>query len=247
MKMKTKIKSRPRRLRKIDVSSKLAAAEFFKQSQVPAVTTYFQNIIDKSERDINRAQAIDAVRMLIRFIGEDPDRPGLKDTPERVIKAWENTWGIGYNRKFIQEQTLSILGAHFDDGAENYNQMICVRGIKFFSHCEHHLAEFHGSVDCAYIPNKMNPKILGLSKLGRVVNMFSRRLQVQERLTNQIADFLQIHCKPQGVGVVVRATHSCMTSRGIQQPTTEAVTSALRGEMLTDQAVRDEFLRLVGR
>lgn len=197
------------------------------------------------KRKPSRRQALEAVRCLISYIGEDVTRQGLVKTPERVIKAWEQDWGIGYNRKFIQAQTLSILGAKFDDGAENYNQMIAVRKIRFVSHCEHHMAEFTGTVDIAYIPAKSNAKILGLSKLVRVVDMFSRRLQVQERLTNQIADFVNIHCKPQGVGVLVRARHSCMCSRGVRQFETEAVTSALRGEMLTEPVVREEFLSLV--
>jgi len=199
----------------------------------------------KKPKKPNRAQALSAVRTLLDYIGEDSTREGLVKTPERVIKAWEQEWGIGYNRQFIREQTLSILGAEFNDGSENYDQMICVRKIAFTSHCEHHLAEFTGTVAIAYIPSEDNPKILGLSKLVRIVNMFSRRLQVQERLTNQIADFLNIHCKPRGVGVIVRAKHSCMCSRGVRQYDTEAVTSALRGEMLTEQSVREEFLSLV--
>jgi GTP cyclohydrolase I len=195
----------------------------------------------------SRKQALEAVRTLLSYIGEDVTREGLVKTPDRVIKAWEKDWGIGYNRKFIQAQTLSILGAKFDDGAENYNQMIMVRRISFVSHCEHHMAEFGGTVSVAYIPAETDPKILGLSKLVRVVDMFSRRLQVQERLTNQVADFLDIHCKPRGVGVVVRAKHSCICSRGVRQFDTEAVTSALRGEMLNEPIVREEFLSLVGR
>ena len=165
-------------------------------------------------------------------------------TPERVIKAWEQDWGIGYNPKFIRQQVKSILGAQFEDGAENYDTMIVMKKIRFTSHCEHHLAPFSGTVDIAYIPSR-NGRILGLSKLARIVNLFSRKLQVQERMTTQIADFIQIHCKPLGVGVIVKATHGCMCSRGVRQFDTEAVTSALRGEMLTEQSVREEFLSLV--
>lgn len=206
-----------------------------------------KRLSDVLRKGSSRDEAIAAVRTLISYIGDDPDRPGLAKTPLRVIRAWEKDWGIGYDKRYIQGQVLSILGAEFDDGAENYNQMIAVKNIRFTSHCEHHMAEFSGTVDIAYIPNASKPKILGLSKFVRIVDMFSRRLQVQERLTNQIADFLQLHCKPQGVGVVGRATHSCMCSRGVRQTDPVAVTSALRGDMISDPAVRDEFLRLVGR
>lgn len=194
----------------------------------------------------SRQSALEAIKTLIAYIGDNPDRPGLEKTPERVIKAWEEDWGLGYNHEYERLQKLSILGAQFDDGAEQYDQMITVRKIRFVSHCEHHLAEFSGTADVAYIPRKKG-RILGLSKLVRVVNLFSKRLQVQERLTSQIADFIHQECKPIGVGVVIRATHSCMCSRGVKQYQTEAVTSALRGQMLTRPEVRDEFLRLVGR
>lgn len=198
----------------------------------------------KPRKKPNREQALKAVCTLLSYIGEDITREGLIKTPERVIKAWEQDWGIGYNKQYIQEQTLSILGAQFNDGAENYDTMVVVKKIRFTSHCEHHLAPFSGTVDIAYIPQK-NERILGLSKLARIVNLFSRRLQVQERMTTQIADFINIHCKPLGVGVIVKATHGCMCSRGVRQFDTEAVTSALRGEMLTQQEVREEFLSLV--
>jgi GTP cyclohydrolase I len=189
-------------------------------------------------------EVIAAIRTLIRYIGDDPDRPGLIKTPERVLNAWRKEWGAGYSTTYVAEQMQSIINGQFDDGAENYNQMIAVQKIRFTSHCEHHLAEFSGNVSIAYIPER---KILGLSKLVRVVNMFSKKLQVQERLTNNIADFIQEYCHPIGIGVVVKARHSCMMSRGVNQSETEATTSALRGEMLTKPEVRDEFLRLVGR
>jgi GTP cyclohydrolase IA len=194
----------------------------------------------------SRQLALKAIRTLIAYIGDNPDRPGLKKTPERVIKAWEDDWGIGYNSFYESNQRNSILNAQFDDGAEQYDQMICVRSIRFHSHCEHHLAEFSGTVDIAYIPSKKG-KILGLSKLVRIVEIYSKRLQVQERLTAQIADFIDNNCKPLGVGVVIKAKHGCMLSRGVRQSETIAVTSALRGEMIKKQEVRDEFLRLVGR
>jgi GTP cyclohydrolase IA len=237
--MKTKIKSRPRRRLNLDL----------------------QNAVNISVKKIKRQDALQAVRTILEYIGENPNRPGLIKTPERVIKAWENDWGCGYSKKFIQQETLSILGAQFDDGAEDYNEMICVTDVPLVTFCEHHMAEVRGVAAIGYIPGEgkkaglnykgeiispeIKPKILGLSKLARVVNMFSRRLQVQERLTNQIADFIQIHCKPRGVGVVIRARHSCMESRGVKAIGSMTTTSALRGEMLTDSTVRSEFLTLV--
>lgn len=191
-------------------------------------------------------EALIAVRTLLRFIGEDPEREGLKDTPRRVLKAWKNDWGLGYSQAYQAIQLASIKGGQFGDGAENVSEMIAVQEISFDSHCEHHMAIFTGSAHIAYIPAP-GGKILGLSKLVRIVDMFSKRLQVQERLTSNIADFLNDQCKPIGVGVLVRAAHSCMTSRGVKQPATLATTSALRGEMLTKPEVRDEFYRLVGR
>lgn len=190
----------------------------------------------------SQEEAEEAVRVLIRFIGDDPNRPGLQKTPYRFVKAWANEWGAGYDSSYVKYQTNSILNGQFE--SENHSQLIAVRKIRFSSHCEHHLAEFSGSVDVAYIPRKKG-RILGLSKLVRVVDVFSKRLQVQERLTDQIADFIDINCKPLGVGVVVRATHGCIITRGVHQHETVAVTSALRGEMLTKPEVRAEFLQLV--
>jgi GTP cyclohydrolase I len=222
--MKTRTVQKPRRSLKLD---------------------YLQEVIDStvSRMKASREEALQAVKTLISYIGDDPNRPGLIKTPERVIRAWETDWGVGYNRDYTNYQKRSILDAQFDDGAENYDEMILVRGISFFSSCEHHLAIFEGTATIGYIPDK---KILGLSKLSRIVEMYARRLQVQERLTSQVADFIDKNCKPLGVGVVIKARHFCMCSRGIKQPNTDAVTSSLRGEMLTQPEVRSEFLRLVG-
>ena len=198
-----------------------------------------------TNRILLKQKALEAVKTLIEFIGDDPNRPGLVDTPSRVVKAWEQDWGLGYNEDFLEKQVHSILNGQFEDGAEQASQLIAVKDIKFTSHCEHHLAEFSGVAHVAYIPGGEKKVILGLSKLVRIVDMYSKKLQVQERLTNQIADFLQDNCAPLGVGVMLKATHSCMCSRGVKQYQTVAVTSALRGEMLTDPAVRQEFLDLV--
>lgn len=172
------------------------------------------------------------VKELLSMVGEDPERGGLKETPARVVKAWKH-WTKGYD-----ESPAEIL-KEFDDGAENYDQIIFVKDIPIYSHCEHHLAPIFGTVTIAYIPNG---KIVGLSKLSRLADCFARRLQVQERLTNQIADALQEHLNPIGVGVYIKARHMCMESRGICQQGHHTITSALRGAIKNDPASRAEFL-----
>jgi GTP cyclohydrolase I len=173
-------------------------------------------------------------RRLLAHLGEDPARQGLLETPQRVEKAWKH-WTSGYGKN-----PADILKV-FEDGAEQYNELIVVRGIPVYSHCEHHLAPFFGTATVGYTPNG---KIVGLSKLTRLVDCFARRLQVQERLTIQIADALMEHVEPLSVGVVVRCRHMCMESRGIQTSGEETVTSALLGEMRTNLGLRSEFLAL---
>jgi GTP cyclohydrolase I len=173
-------------------------------------------------------------RRLLRHLGENPDRQGLSDTPARVDKAWKH-WTSGY------EQDPAEILKVFEDGAEKYNELIVVRGIPVYSHCEHHLAPFFGWATVGYTPNG---KIVGLSKLTRLVDCFSKRLQVQERLTMQIADSFMTHVQPLSVGVVIRCRHMCMESRGIRTPGQETVTSALLGEMRTNLGLRTEFLAM---
>jgi len=167
-------------------------------------------------------------------LGEDPNRQGLHDTPERVEKAWKH-WTSGYDMD--PAEILKV----FEDGAEQYNELIVVRNIPVYSHCEHHLAPFFGTATVGYTPNG---RIVGLSKLTRLVDCFAKRLQVQERLTMQVAEALMQHVEPLSVGVVVRCRHMCMESRGIRSPGEETVTSALLGEMRTNPALRSEFLGL---
>lgn len=174
-------------------------------------------------------------RRLLRTFGENPERQGLVETPERVAKAWAH-WTRGY-----QEDPAAILKV-FDDGGEHYNELIVVRNIPVYSHCEHHLAPFFGYAAVGYLPTG---RIVGLSKLTRLVNCFAARLQVQERLTQQIAQSLQEHLKPKAVGVIVRCRHMCMESRGIAVPGEETVTSTLLGELEKNSAQRAEFLSLV--
>lgn len=173
-------------------------------------------------------------RRLLQHLGEDPDRQGLLDTPKRVEKAWKH-WTAGYS-----QDPADILKV-FEDGAEQYNELIIVRNIPVYSHCEHHLAPFFGTATIGYTPNG---KIVGLSKLTRLVDCFARRLQVQERLTIQIAETLMQHVAPLSVGVLIQCRHMCMESRGIQTPGEETVTSALLGEMRTNLGLRNEFLTL---
>lgn len=175
---------------------------------------------------------------LLRIVEAIPEcemvREGLTDTPMRVAKAWE-FWTSGYalNAKDI----LKV----FEDGADGYDEMVIVKDIPVYSKCEHHLADIFGTVSIAYIPNG---KIVGLSKLSRLADMYARRLQVQERMTCQIADALFEHLQPKGVGVIMKARHMCMESRGLRQQGHHTVTSALRGVIKTDPTARAEFLQL---
>lgn len=170
-------------------------------------------------------------------IGEDPNRGGLIETPIRVTKAWQH-WAGGY-----KEDPAEILKT-FEDGAEDYNQIILVKDIPVYSHCEHHLAPFFGVAHVAYIPDG---KIVGLSKLSRVVDVFARRLQVQERLTSQVANAIQDALQPKAVGVIIECRHMCMESRGIQRQGASTVTSAMKGLFEWDRSAKEELLDLVRR
>lgn len=176
----------------------------------------------------------DNIVRLLQYIGEDPTREGLQETPARVAAAW-SVWCSGYGIDPADELKT------FGDGAGEYNEMVLVKDIPFYSHCEHHLAPFFGTASIAYIPQG---RIVGLSKLSRVVAVFARRLQVQERMTAQIANALQENLAPKGVGVIVKARHLCMESRGISQQGHFTITSAMRGAMYDDPKARSEFLNL---
>ena len=185
-------------------------------------------------RDHTDDSASDIVTRLLQFVGEDPNRGGLLETPHRVLKAWRH-WTSGYSKD--PKALLKV----FEDGAESYDEMVIVKDIPLYSHCEHHLAPIIGTVSIAYIPNG---RIVGLSKLSRLADMYARRLQVQERLTSQIADALVEHLQPLGVGVLVKARHLCMESRGVCQQGHHTVTTALRGAIKDEPQTRSEFLRL---
>ena len=191
--------------------------------------------LEEGGEDHNRRIA-ELTRGLLQEIGEDPTRDGLIRTPERVAKAWADLTS-GYQMKV--EDLLN--GALFD---VCYDEMVIVKDIEVFSLCEHHLLPFFGKAHVAYIPRD---KVIGLSKTARLVDMFARRLQVQERLTRQVADAIQDAIQPAGVGVVIEARHLCMMMRGVEKQHSSAITSTMLGEFRENPTTREEFLSLVGR
>ncbi len=179
---------------------------------------------------IDKDKIRESIRLFLEGIGEDPDREGLRETPDRIARMWEEFDNLRtFDMKLFEE-------------FGSYNEMVLVKDIRFYSLCEHHLLPFFGSVHIAYIPGEV---ICGLSKLVRTVRAFALRPQVQERLTEEIADFLNRELKPKGVGVVVEAEHLCMSMRGAMSPGHVTTTSALRGVFLDDMKTREEFLKLV--
>ena len=176
-----------------------------------------------------------AVRTLLRFIGEDPDREGLIDTPSRVVRAYEEFFS-GY-----RENPLDYLGRTFEE-TDGYDEMVVLRDIRVESHCEHHILPIIGRAHIGYLPRK---RVIGISKLARVVDAFARRLQVQEKLTAQIANAIEDVLKPRGVAVVIDASHQCLTMRGVHKPGVSMVTSRMLGAFRDDQKTRREFLNLI--
>jgi GTP cyclohydrolase I len=184
----------------------------------------------------DRAEVERAFRTIIRWTGDDPERDGLIETPARVARAFEEFFA-GYR----QDPAL-ILQKTFEE-IEGYDDMIVLRGIRFESHCEHHLAPIIGRAWVAYIPSG---RVVGISKLARVVEAYARRLQIQERMTAQIANTINDVLKPRGVGVIMKATHHCMTTRGVHKPDTDLVTSRMLGCFRDSPLTRQEFLTMVG-
>ena len=184
-----------------------------------------------------REDAENAVRTLLSWVGDDPDREGLRATPARVAKAYEE-WFAGY-----KEDPVEFLRRTFYE-VDGYDEMIVLKDITFESHCEHHIAPIIGKVQIGYLPNK---KVVGISKLARVVETFAKRLQVQETMTAQIASCIHDVLKPKGVGVVVEGVHQCMTTRGIHKPGVAMITSQLLGDFRSDPRTRAEFLNIIGR
>ncbi len=188
---------------------------------------------DPARIDSARAEA--AVRELLIAVGEDPDRPGLRDTPARVARAYAETFAG------IWQDPAQILSTVFD---EDHDELVLVKDIPMYSTCEHHLVPFHGAAHVGYIPGP-DGRVTGLSKLARLVDVYARRPQVQERMTRQIADALDEHLKPRGVIVVIEAEHLCMGMRGIRKPGSTTVTSAVRGMFRDNPATRAEAMSLV--
>ena len=189
-----------------------------------------------SEPMPSREEAERAVRTLLRWAGDDPEREGLVDTPARVARAFED-WFSGY-----KEDPESYLARTFEE-VEGYDDMIVLKDIRFESHCEHHLAPIIGRAHVGYLPKN---KVVGISKLARVVEAYARRLQVQEKMTAQIAHCIDTVLQPEGVAVVIEATHQCMTTRGVHKTGVTMVTSAMHGEFRKNPLTRREFLSVIG-
>jgi GTP cyclohydrolase I len=185
----------------------------------------------------SRAEALASVRTMLAYIGEDPDREGLLGTPDRVVRSWDQLYG-GYRAR-----PAELLAADF--AGDGYDQMVILRDIEYWSMCEHHLLPFHGRVSVGYLPGQ-GGRVLGVSKIARAVEAFARRAQIQERMTNEIADALERAIAPLGVAVVVRGRHLCMEARGVEKQDAEMVTSAMRGRFRDTPTARQEFLALVG-
>ena len=191
----------------------------------------------KKDKKPSRSEAEAAVKTMLAWAGEDVKREGLKDTPKRVVKAYED-WFSGYNEdpKEVLKKTFSEL--------DGYDEIIMLRDIRIESHCEHHIAPFIGSAHVAYLPKK---RVVGISKLARITRVFSKRMQVQEKLTAQIANCIQEVLNPRGVAVVIEAQHQCMTTRGINAPGISMVTSQLLGKFRTDASTRREFYSMINQ
>jgi len=182
-------------------------------------------------------EAMEAVRTLIAWAGDNPDREGLKDTPKRVINAYRE-WFRGYD-----EDPAEVLSRVFED-VSGYDDMVILREIDVESHCEHHIAPFLGKAWVAYLPTD---KVVGISKLVKVVEIFAKRLQTQETMTAQIADAIEDSLKPRGCAVMIDAVHQCMSTRGVHHPDVSTITTQFTGEFKTNPALQDRFLRVIGK
>ena len=185
----------------------------------------------------SRAEAEDAVRVLLRWAGDDPTREGLIDTPARVVRSYEEFFA-GY-----EVDPRAILSRTFSE-VDGYDEMIVLKDIRFESYCEHHMVPIIGRAHVAYLPER---RVVGISKLARLVDAFAKRLQIQEKMTAQIADTLNEVLQPKGVGVILEAAHQCMSTRGVHKAGVEMVTSRMLGTFRTDPSTRREFLAIVGQ
>jgi GTP cyclohydrolase IA len=184
----------------------------------------------------SQAEAEEAVRTLIRWAGDDPQREGLLGTPERIARAYQEYFS-GYD-----EDPVALLQRTFE-AIDGYDEIVVLKDIRFESHCEHHLAPFIGKVHIAYLPNN---RVVGISKLARLVDVYAKRLQIQEKMTSQIANTLDVTLQPRGVAVMIEAAHQCMTTRGVHKPGVTMVTSRMLGAFRDDPSSRREVLALIG-
>ena len=184
----------------------------------------------------SRDEACEAVRTLIRWAGDDPEREGLLGTPDRVVRSYKDLFS-GYD-----EDPVVLLQKTFEE-VENYDEMVLLRDIRFESHCEHHMLPIIGTAHIGYLPNQ---RVVGVSKLARIVEVYSKRLQIQEKMTAQIANTIDEVLKPKGVAVVIQASHQCMTTRGVRKPGASMVTSRMLGGFRSDARTRREFLSMIG-
>lgn len=185
----------------------------------------------------SRQEAEAAVRTLLRWAGDDPTREGLVDTPSRVARAWEDFFS-GYD-----VDPIDVLSRTFDE-VDGYDEIVLMRNIRVESHCEHHIVPIIGRAHVAYLPNQ---RVVGISKLARVVEIYAKRLQVQETMTAQVANAIEKVLEPRGVAVYVEAQHQCMTTRGVHMPGVDTVTTSMRGAFRTDPVLRGEFFSLIGK
>lgn len=196
-------------------------------------------VLAKNDITVDRPseeEAKDAVRTLLRWAGDDPTREGLLDTPKRVVKAYRE-WFAGYD-----ENPEAVLSKTFEE-VQDYDEMVLLKNMRFESHCEHHMAPIIGRAHIAYLPDQ---RVVGISKLARLLDIFAKRLQTQEVMTAQIADTLQNVLQPIGVAVVIDAKHECMTTRGVHKSETTTVTSRMHGLFKSDPRTRAEFMALIG-
>lgn len=191
----------------------------------------------KSTPRPSKDEAMEAVRTLIAWAGDNPDREGLKDTPKRVVNAYSE-WFRGY-----AQDPADVLSRVFED-VSGYDDMVILRDIDVESHCEHHMAPFLGKAWVAYLPTD---KVVGISKLVKVVEIFAKRLQTQETMTAQIADAIEDALKPRGSAVMIDAVHQCMSTRGVHHPDVSTITTQFTGEFKTNPALQDRFLRVIGK
>jgi GTP cyclohydrolase I len=201
------------------------------------ITSVIENASSSDDIKPSRNDALDAVRTLLAYTGDDPHREGLLDTPDRVVRSYDEFFG-GYH-----EDPVSMLERTFSE-TDGYDEIVLLRNIGFVSHCEHHMAPIIGHAHVAYLPRT---RVVGISKLARVVEAYARRLQIQEKMTAQIANIINEVLEPRGVAVMIEAAHQCMSTRGVNKTGVDMVTSRMLGAFREDPATRQEFLSMIGK